>query len=142
VNPSKKHLTLTKVMGATRQTDAAISAFARGDFDIAITLAGAAEGMINREGQHLFGVFRDSAGALEVEEKKWIATLNIERDWLKHPSGPLELQLGREEAAMMIARTASKLEEWSPQMKEFKNGSTRILTISHANGATKCDALL
>ena len=37
MNPDKKVLRLTKVEGATRQTDAAIEAFGRGDFDIAIT---------------------------------------------------------------------------------------------------------
>ena len=46
MNPDRKGLTLTKEEAATRQTNAAIEAFARGDFDIAITLAGAAEDLL------------------------------------------------------------------------------------------------
>jgi hypothetical protein len=49
--------------GATRQVDAAIDALGRGDFDVALTLAGAAEGMIKREGIHLFSFLRESARA-------------------------------------------------------------------------------
>jgi hypothetical protein len=120
VNPNKGVLRLTKVQGATRQTNAAIEAFARGDFDIAITLAGAAEGMIERKGRHLFTSLRDSPSVLHVGRKTWIAKLNVERDWLKHPNGSLVLRLEREHAAIMIARAASKLARWSPQMKEFK----------------------
>jgi hypothetical protein len=42
VEPHDSILSLTKIEAATRQTEAAIEAFVRGDFDIAITLAGAA----------------------------------------------------------------------------------------------------
>jgi hypothetical protein len=92
-------LIITKVGGATRQTEAAIDAFFRGDFDIAITLAGAAEGMIERGGPHLWAYLldtqrvRDRLTVLEgqeaevVERKPWVSVLNGERDWLKHPSG-------------------------------------------------------
>lgn len=61
MSPNKGVLRLTKVQGATRQTNAAIEAFARGDFDIAITLAGAAEGMIKWKGRHLFTFLRGLA---------------------------------------------------------------------------------
>jgi hypothetical protein len=118
MRPSKRTLRITKIQGATRQTNAAIEAFARGDFDITITLAGAAEGMIKREGSHAFAFLRDSPRVQHVLPKAWINTLNLDRDWLKHPSGPDVLRVKREAAAMMIARAASKL--WSPQMKEFK----------------------
>lgn len=120
MSPNKGVLRLTKVQGATRQTNAAIEAFARGDFDIAITLAGAAEGMIKWKGRHLFTFLRDSPGVQHVGRNTWIATLNVERDWLKHPSGSRVLRLEREHAAIMIARAASKLARWSPQMREFK----------------------
>jgi hypothetical protein len=43
-------LNLTKVEAAIRQVEAAIEALERGDFDVAITLAGAAEDMIDRPG--------------------------------------------------------------------------------------------
>jgi hypothetical protein len=122
MKPEKTILRLTKEEGASRQTDAAIEAFGRGDFDIAITLAGAAEGMIERQGDYLFSYLRDSSKVQHVEKKEWIRTLNEERDWLKHadPHHAPVLELHREHAAMMIARAASKLINWSPRMQEFK----------------------
>jgi hypothetical protein len=49
MNFEKKVMTLTKAEGALRQIKAAIEAFWRGDFDIAITLSGAAEGMLEEK---------------------------------------------------------------------------------------------
>jgi hypothetical protein len=51
-------LNLTKVEAAIRQVEAAIEALERGDFDVAITLAGAAEDMIDRPGS-LFAYHQD-----------------------------------------------------------------------------------
>jgi hypothetical protein len=115
-------LHVTKVDAATRQTDAAIEALVRGDFDIAITLAGAAEGMFARSGMHMFAFLRDSPRAKHVDKKEWIAVLNLERDWLKHPTpkAPNSLTIERSHAAFMIARAASKIEKWTPRMDEFK----------------------
>jgi hypothetical protein len=53
--PPQRTLTVTKEQAATRQVVAAIEAFGRGDYDVATTLAGAAEDMIERAGMHLFG---------------------------------------------------------------------------------------
>lgn len=112
-------LTLTE--GVSRQVDAAIDAFERGDFAVAITLSGAAEGMIRREGYHLFAGLRDNPRSKEriAEKKDWIALLNRERDWLKH-GGDDEMQIECFDAAMMIARAASKLEVWTPKMEDFR----------------------
>jgi hypothetical protein len=120
MEPPDDPLTLTKIQGATRQIDAAIDAFVRGDFDIAITLAGAAEGMIERDGLHMFAFLRDSPRVQDVKKADWISTLNLELYWLKHPSGPDTLQIERADAAFVIARAASKLEKWTPQMEDFK----------------------
>jgi hypothetical protein len=111
---------LTLTDGATRQVDTAIDAFERGDFDVALTLAGAAEGMLKREGNYLFAGLRDNprAKARFEEKKDWIALLNQERDWLKH-GGADEMQIECYDAAMMIARAASKLEVWTPKMEAF-----------------------
>jgi hypothetical protein len=75
-------LNLTLTEAATRQVDAAIDALERGKFDVALTLAGAAEGMIKRDGYHLFAGLRDNPRAKEriAEKKDWIAILNRERD--------------------------------------------------------------
>lgn len=113
---------LTLIEGATRQVDAAIDALERGKFDIVLTLAGAAEGMIRRDGHHLFAGLRDNPRAKErcAEKKDWIAMLNRERDWLKH-GGDDEMQIECFDAAMMIARAASKLEVWTAKMEDFRD---------------------
>jgi len=114
-------LTLTLAQAATRQVDAAIDALERGKFDIALTLAGAAEGMIKREGNHLFAGLRDNPRAKEkfAAKKNWIVMLNRERDWLKH-GGDDAMEIECFDVAMMIARAASKLEVWTPKMEDFR----------------------
>ena len=77
-------LKLTKGEAATRQIEAAIAALVRGHFDIAITLASAAEDMIDRKGSHLFAFLRDHP---QVNKKDWIRHINRHRDWFKHASG-------------------------------------------------------
>jgi hypothetical protein len=105
---------------ATRQVEAAIDALERGNFDIAATLAGAAEGMIRRDGNHLFAYMRDHPRAKERFEKKdWINTLNRELYWLKHGADSA-MDIECYDAAMMIARAASKLEVWTPKMEDFR----------------------
>jgi hypothetical protein len=122
MNVPENVITVTKEEAATRQTVAAIEALERGEFDIAITLAGAAEGMFERERVHLFSALRDSPKVKDIPRKEWIATLNLERDWLKHSGEPERITLDTFSAAMMIARAASKLEEqeWTPPMERFK----------------------
>lgn len=122
MEPPAKSLTISKEEAASRQTSAAIDAFLRGDFDIAVTLAGAAEGQLDRPGMHMFAFLRDHPRVKHVKPKKWISVLNRERDWLKHatPYDAPTLTLRRADAAFMIARAASKLQQWTPQMKAFK----------------------
>jgi hypothetical protein len=111
---------LTLAQAATRQTDAAIDALERGEYDIALTLAGAAEGMIHRQGNYLFATLRDSPKArARFTQKEWIAVLNIDRDWLKH-GGSDSMTIECAAAAFMIARAATKLEVWTPKMEAFK----------------------
>ena|SRR5258707_8830077 len=114
-------LILSAEQAASRQIEAAIDAFGGGAFDIAVTLAGAAEGMIHREGPHMFAWLRDNPDARErfAEKKEWIGLLNRERDWLKH-GGDAQMEIECASAAFMIARAASKLEPWSPKMEAFR----------------------
>jgi hypothetical protein len=129
-------LEITKTEGASRQVEAAIAALMRGDFDIAVTLAGAAEGMLAREGVHLFPFLRDSSQVMDVPQKDWISVLNRERDWLKHSTrGETQtLTLSNFEAALMIARAASKLETWSPLMEDFKDWFIQALGADPQTG--------
>lgn len=112
------HLTLLEA--ANRQIHAAIDALEAGNYDAALTLAGAAEGMIRRDGGYIFAMLQNHPRALERFPKKdWISLLNVERDWLKH-GGQEAMEIDCYAAALMIARAASKLEEWSPRMNAFK----------------------
>ena len=102
-------LKLTLTEGATRQVDAAIDEFDAGRFDIALTLAGAAEGMIQRDGPHMFAWLRDNPRAAErfPTKKEWINLLNRELYWLKH-GGADAMEIDCATAAFVIARAASK----------------------------------
>jgi hypothetical protein len=86
---------------------------------VAVTLAGAAEGMIRCEGPHMFAHLRDSPRAKEkLSKKEWIVTLNRELYW-KH-GGQNEMAIECADAAFLITRAASKLEKWTPKMDEFR----------------------
>ena len=68
MDPPKRSLSLTKSEACLRHIEAAIAAFERGLFDVAITLAGAAEGMSPDTGApHLFTVLRDHPRVTEIE---------------------------------------------------------------------------
>ena len=113
-------LHLSLVEEATRQIDAAIEALEAGHYDVALTLAGAAEGMIQRDGLHMFAYIKSAPRVLEeFSQKEWVATLNRERDWLKH-GGQSMMTIEFGHAAFMIARAASKLEKWTTRMEQFK----------------------
>ena len=115
-------LKISKAEAASRQVEEAIKALERGDFDIAVTLAGAAEGMLKRSGHHMWSFMLQSPKAAEFDKQKLIEFLNAERDWLKHPtpSAGATKTFTRAHAAFMIMRAMSKLETWSPRMKRFK----------------------
>ena len=115
-------LKLSKADAAIRQVGAAIDALERGDFDVAITLAGAAEDMIDRAGS-LFAYHRDHPKAKElgIENEELRDHMNKERNWLKHKSGPDTMDITCYSAAFMIARAVTKLgpECCTPRMASF-----------------------
>lgn len=117
-------LTVTRQRAAIRQVEAAIAALERGDFDIAITLAAAAEGMFDfRKDGTLFDYMLNHERALaEFSRKDWISILNMERDWLKHSSDQThERTIDIDSATHMIARACSKLTNWTtPRLDEFR----------------------
>lgn len=123
-SPPEQTLKLTKQQGAHRQVQAAIVALRDGDFDVAITLAGAAEGMLpEKEDQPLFsGVVESPNRPDSISRKKLIQMLNLERDWLKHssPQFPDQIEINLFEASHMIARAMSRLDEWTWEMHEFR----------------------
>jgi hypothetical protein len=90
-------LTISRADGARRQVDEAIKAVERGDFDIAITLAGAAEGMFETTGQDLWATVHKRAQAEGIPRKDLTEDLNNARNWLKHttPGDPDEYSFER-----------------------------------------------
>ena len=113
-------LRLTKTQAATRQVEAAIAALEVGHYDLAITLAGAAEGMFTRKGQYLFRFLTDHQKFSDFKRRTVIDHLNRERDWLKHGGNANVMKIRREAAVSMITRAASKLTRWTPPIEQFK----------------------
>jgi hypothetical protein len=121
-------LKLTLVEAATRQTDACDRCPAA--WPVAVTLAGAAEGMIERDGPHMFANLRDSPKIHgRFSKKEWIATLNRELYWLKH-GGQNEMEIECADATFLIARAASKLEKWTPKMESLLGNSPLIIAVT------------
>jgi hypothetical protein len=123
-----RSLNLSLVEAAARQTNAAIDAIQRGKFDVAITLAGAAEGMLKERTTKIPSIFEIALFLRTAEEgtrdlyskKELIVFLNAERDWLKH-GGEAEMEIPCLVAAMTVARAISKFDEPSSKMREFSN---------------------
>jgi len=113
---------ITKAEGAAMQVEAAIEALVKGNFAIAITLAGAAEGMLEGDGKEMFQALLKAPGIEKHDRKKWIDTLNGELYWLKHVAKDdrKNLEISNLDAGFMIARAASKLDTWTPKIDEFK----------------------
>ena len=109
-NTPDRDLKLTKVEACVRQIGAAIAAMWLGDHDIAVTLAGAAEDMIDRA-ESLFAFATDAERIRErgLEKKQVIKHLNRERDWLKHEGSPESMTFELPSAGFMIARAVTKL---------------------------------
>jgi hypothetical protein len=73
-------LKISKAQGAGRQVEEAIKALERGNFDIAVTLAGAAEGMLERSGRYMWSYMLQSPQAAAFEKKELVTFLNEQRD--------------------------------------------------------------
>ncbi|MGO4735528.1 hypothetical protein AB4099_03220 [Bosea sp. 2KB_26] len=114
---------LTEHLAAIRHVEAAIEAFIRGDFDICITLAGAAEGMFERrKGSDLHTVMMSDPRAKEFGVKDVNSSANMVRDWLKHdnPRHPASIEIAPFEAAVMLVRAMTKLDGWTTKMDAIK----------------------
>jgi hypothetical protein len=133
--PKMDDLKLDKATAAMRQTNLAILAHKAGDLDAAITLAGAADGLLpEKPSQLIFSRLRDNPQALaEHDKKEWVQILNYERDWLKHATphlGP-EITLTSLDAGFMIIRAMAKLPKWSDEMHDFKDWYLQAMRSDH-----------
>jgi hypothetical protein len=104
----EKKIETTKRLAAQRQIHGAIEHFNKSEFECAITLAGAGEGILPpTENPHLF-----------TKLKAWFATLAPQTEgennpnafitWLKHPGGGDTATITDLEAVVAITRAISK----------------------------------
>lgn len=104
--------TVTKKEAARRQITAAIEHYEKGEYECAITLAGAGEGQLTAkdDDEHLFNVLKVHKPPEVNSEKDWIDWLNAARDWLKHPTPRWgdEWEIDGFSAATMILRAITK----------------------------------
>lgn len=136
-------ITFTKKQAAFRQIEAAIDALLEDKFDIAITLAGAAEGMAPEGPNSIFRTLVDAEKRPEhLTKKEWISIINWSRDWLKHPTEELgdTHDFNVDEAAHMILRALQRWEPWSPKMQEFKDWYMGRIDQEKANRTVKAPA--
>lgn len=127
----------TKKEAAKRQIDVATRCFYEGEYESAITLACAAEGMLGEsEHPHVFAVLKDRKPSQFKNENNWTTFLNETRDWLKHLTPQLGDTRGiaQFEAWVMLARAVSKfyavyLEETDVMNAFIEWGRKRELTV-------------
>jgi hypothetical protein len=98
-----KTIETTKKLAAKRQIHAAILLFRiEQEFECAITLAAAAEGLLPQTDEaHIFKALKDSPAFKELD-------LNLFITWLKHPGGPDGAKISEFEVTLVIVRAISK----------------------------------
>src|SRR5262245_11900987 len=95
-----KRVKTTKQNSAMRQACAAIEHFHKGNYECAITLAGAAEGQVPASDPlYLFKIIRRVFSGDETN--KFI-------NWMKHNSGPDSATISEQEVVVTIARAIQK----------------------------------
>jgi hypothetical protein len=113
-----KYVETTKMLAALEQIHAAIWHCQHEQFECAITLGAAAEGLLPAtEELHLLKVLQASPVArTEFDYNEMI-------NWLKHPTAPEETVIPEFEVAIVIVRAISKFfvifDAGSPVMREF-----------------------
>jgi hypothetical protein len=95
---------------ARRQILMACSCLHEGEWECAITLAGAAEGQIeDAKGPTMFSMIKNAKSKSKFEsEREHVAFVNGVRDWLKHSSDQKDKLICEREAIFMVGRALSK----------------------------------
>jgi len=114
-SPTDRALRLTKETAAARQVLLAISALEAGHYDAAITLAGAAEGMLAGDPDIEIStqLLAHPSGKNVEAPYTWPEIVNLERNWLKHKTAdgkaPHELTLDLDNTPFYVFRAMRKL---------------------------------
>jgi hypothetical protein len=103
-----------------RMLEAAIKLFHEDEYESTITLALAAEGQLpNDPGPYFYSWFKERITA------DLLAPFNHFRNWLKHHTGPDEIEITELDAGFAILRATTKykaiFKESSPAMDEFSD---------------------
>ena len=117
-SPSFEVVETNKQLAALSQIHAAIWLYNIREFECAVTLAGAAEGILPPTSDpHMFSVLKN--GPLPRAKFDYNFLLN----WLKHPTPPDDISIPLFEAAIIIVRATSKFftvyRTGSPAMRSF-----------------------
>jgi hypothetical protein len=105
-----KYRVVSKKEAALRQIGIAIKLLVQGEYEAAITLAGAAEGMMVAGGMPtpMFESLRERRPADFATETKWVSFLNETLYWLKHNSDQGSRTISEFDAWLMISRALTK----------------------------------
>jgi hypothetical protein len=105
-----KYRFVSKKETALRQIKIALQQLNADEYEAAITLAGAAEGMLETGGfpTPLFENLKERRPPDFATEKEWISDLNRTRDWLKHNGNQKDGMVGEFDAWLMISRAITK----------------------------------
>jgi len=116
-----------------RQACAAIAHFHKGEYECAITLAGAAEGQVpSSDPLYFFKLIRRKFSGDET---------NLYINWMKHGSGPDTATISEQEVVVTIIRAIQKfVAAYEASCKEFNdfsdwcinNGYTKTLLVEKA----------
>ena len=104
---------VSKKEAIVRQIHGAIEHLYKGEFECAVTLAGAAEGQSTSESEEaLFAQLKVRVPPEFTNEKEWINWINAAKHWLKHPTPELgdELNIAEHDAVIMTLRAVSKFQ--------------------------------
>jgi hypothetical protein len=114
-DPLDRPLHLTKEKAASRQAHLAVLALLAGDYDAAVTLAGAADEMLAGDPalEVTSAALTPPPQAAELAPYKWKEIVNLERNWLKHKTDidkiPPEITLDLDNAPFYVFRAIRKL---------------------------------
>jgi hypothetical protein len=103
MSPDGKCIETTKKLAAKRQIHAAILLLRKEqEFECAITLAAAAEGLLpTTDEPHIFKVLKDTPVFKQLD-------LNLFITWLKHSGEPEDAKISEFEVTLIIVRAISK----------------------------------
>jgi hypothetical protein len=126
-NEAGPYRIISKKDAAHIQVLTACSLLAEGQWECAITLAGAAEGQLeeveNAKVPNLFSMIKKLESRTKFKsEREYISFVNRLRDWLKHSGDQRDMLIRETEAIAMVARAVTKYYQvYDDSLEELKD---------------------